>query len=82
MKRFLVFSGDTYYPCGGWDDFKGDFESLEEAKEFALRMLKEEHEDWTHVVDTRDRIVHVYLPNKEQWKVYSFTEFSETVFWT
>lgn len=31
MKRFLLFAFDTYYPNGGWDDFKGSFDTVEEA---------------------------------------------------
>jgi hypothetical protein len=32
MKRYLVFDGDHYYPCGGWSDFRMDFDTLEEAR--------------------------------------------------
>lgn len=32
MKRFLLFRWDQYYPGGGWSDFAGDFDSLEEAQ--------------------------------------------------
>ncbi len=48
MKRFLVFSGYDYYPCGGWDDFLGDFDSIGEARAAAA---KEPPVYWTHVVD-------------------------------
>lgn len=34
MKRYLVFSFDQYYPCGGWNDFKGSFDTYEEAYAF------------------------------------------------
>jgi hypothetical protein len=30
--RYLLFAGDYYYPAGGWKDFYGAFESLEEAE--------------------------------------------------
>lgn len=26
MKRFWLFAGDTYYPLGGMNDFKADFD--------------------------------------------------------
>ena len=32
MKRFLAFSCEQYYPGGGWNDFEGSFDTLEEAK--------------------------------------------------
>lgn len=34
MKRFLVFTYDSYYPCGGWQDFKASFDTLAEAIAF------------------------------------------------
>ncbi len=43
-KRYLLFSGDEYYPSGGWEDFQGYFESLEDA-------LKASKNDWWQVVD-------------------------------
>lgn len=33
MKRYLLFCFDTYYPGGGWGDFCGSFDSIEEAME-------------------------------------------------
>ena len=48
MKRFLVFYGDSYYPGGGWTDFKGDFDSIEEA----LKFLSEKCYDWKDIVDS------------------------------
>lgn len=30
--KYYVFSGDQYYPLGGWEDLFGTAESLEEAK--------------------------------------------------
>lgn len=48
MNRFLLFGGNTYYPCGGGDDFIRTFSTLEEAKEHCIgRSL-----DWFHVWDT------------------------------
>jgi hypothetical protein len=31
MKRYLMFTFDTYYPSGGEGDFCGDFDSIQEA---------------------------------------------------
>ncbi len=47
MKRFLLFSGDTYYPYGGFWDCNHSFDSLEEAVSFAAS----KDDDWYHVVD-------------------------------
>lgn len=46
MKRFLLFSGDNYYPKGGWGDFKGSFDSLWDAL-----MHPRDGVDWWHVID-------------------------------
>jgi hypothetical protein len=32
VKRYVVFGYEEYYPAGGWGDFKGSYETLEEAK--------------------------------------------------
>ncbi len=32
MKRYLVFCYEQYYPGGGWCDFQGSYDTLEEAK--------------------------------------------------
>lgn len=54
-KRYLVFAGDAYYPCGGWDDFVGRTDSLEDARAMRLRTnfrgQVAEH-DWWQIVDT------------------------------
>ena len=31
MKPYLLFYGSCYYACGGWADFKGEFDTIEEA---------------------------------------------------
>lgn len=54
MKRFLLFGGDKYYACGGWADFLGSFDSVEEA-------LAQPKQEWRHVIDTHQlgKPVHV-----------------------
>jgi len=34
LKRFIVFSGDDYYPGGGVLDLRESFDTLEEAKKY------------------------------------------------
>lgn len=33
-KRYLLFTYDTYYPSGGWSDFDGSFDSIDEIVEY------------------------------------------------
>ena len=46
MKRYLVFAGSDYYPLGGWEDFKGAFDTKEEATEFIARG----NWDWSQII--------------------------------
>lgn len=57
MKRFLVFKGNNYYPCGGMDDFKGDYDSLKEAVFNVTQLLVVEGYEytWGHIYDTELR---------------------------
>lgn len=50
MIQYLVFAGDYYYPCGGWNDYKSSFESIEEA----LAAITTLNVDWWHIVDSTD----------------------------
>jgi hypothetical protein len=34
LKRYLLFQFDSYDPIGGWADFQGDFDTLEEAAKY------------------------------------------------
>lgn len=50
MKRYLLFTGDNYYPSGGWDDFVDSFDSLPDA--LAALGAHGRKMDWFHVVDS------------------------------
>lgn len=59
LKRYLLFVGDKYYPSGGMKDFKGDFDSLNEAQRI-FRSKKEEYcyrsgYSWYHILDQETR---------------------------
>jgi hypothetical protein len=56
MKPFLVFAGSHYYPSGGFDDFEGDFDTLEEAK---AKVGKQRDSEWAHIIR---------LPDGERWE--------------
>lgn len=47
MLRYLVFAFDSYYPAGGWNDFRGSYETPEEAVEAAENAGR----DYWQVVD-------------------------------
>jgi flavin-binding protein dodecin len=52
MKRYLVFAGTSYYASGGWLDFIGSAETLEEAAAEARRKTDaDDCLDWHHIVD-------------------------------
>lgn len=51
MKRYLVFSGNRYYPDGGWDDFQGSFDTAEEANAVATKLASEGEYIWSHWLD-------------------------------
>lgn len=53
MKRFWTFSGDTYYPIGGMQDFKGSFDTKEEASAFLLKKFNMGFE-WFHIYDSQE----------------------------
>lgn len=54
MKRFLLFSGDAYYPKGGFWDCNLSFDTVQEAVSFATTKNNDYFDqDWYHVVDTK-----------------------------
>lgn len=58
MKKYLLFLGAQYYPCGGWKDFHGEFDSIKEAVQFVTDNPRYNEEgcmvliDWAHITDT------------------------------
>ena len=60
MKRFLIFGGSDYYPAGGWNDFRGDFDTQDLASAEALRLALACQWDWWHVVDSATKAVSHY----------------------
>ena len=49
IKQYLVFAYDEYRPCGGWDDYKDAFTTVESAKIFADSLDYE----YVHIVDLK-----------------------------
>lgn len=61
MKKYLLFSGKSYYANGGILDFKGSFDSLEDAVAKGRYQLDNTYEDWFHVYDSESNIVKAYI---------------------
>lgn len=43
---FIVFAGDQYYPLGGYRDYRGQFYTIGEAREYLLSS----RQDWWQIV--------------------------------
>lgn len=58
MKRYLVFSGKDHYPRGGWEDFVGSFDTIDECG----KSFTSEPNSWMHIVDsnTGEVVARVY----------------------
>lgn len=52
MKRFLVFSGDDYYPRGGAKDYRASFDTRVEAEADAQGWCTERG-TWANVLDAQ-----------------------------
>jgi hypothetical protein len=46
---FLVFTGEEYYPGGGWSDFQGTAETVEAARTKVEAVMG--NDDWYQIVD-------------------------------
>ena len=51
MKRFMVFCGSIYYPSGGMEDFKKDFEDVFEAIRYGQAFYFDDDYLWFQVYD-------------------------------
>lgn len=49
-KRFLCFTGD-YHPDGGWRDFRGVYDTIEEAQHANPVVGRDVDEPWRQIVD-------------------------------
>lgn len=46
-KRYALFGGDCYYPEGGFNDFRGAFDTVKAA----VRQAKAKKMEWFHILD-------------------------------
>jgi hypothetical protein len=56
MKRFLLFAVHNYYPGGGWNDFQGSYDTLDEAT-IAGIVAGQKFDDWEIVDSTIEKVV-------------------------
>ena len=50
MKRYLLFTGVYYYPCGGAEDYHSCYDTIEELK---IKMDQINNKNvWFNVLDT------------------------------
>lgn len=54
--KFTLFSGSAFYPCGGWEDFKGQFDTIEAAKLWLQKESPDATFKWAHIVHD-DKII-------------------------
>ena len=59
--KYMVFAFPYYYPSGGWKDFQGFFNSLEDAKYFVQNIFDPEDlfcgSGYAHIVENGEKIV-------------------------
>jgi hypothetical protein len=46
----MLFAGESFYPIGGWDDFKGFFDDVESAKKWIEEQEPDGMDKWAHIV--------------------------------
>lgn len=51
IKRFMLFAYDAFYPSGGWSDFHGSFDTLDEAVAAWVALHQERLLDYYQIVD-------------------------------
>ena len=49
MKRYLLFTGENFYPYGGWRDFKDSFKTIKASRKEAT----DTYCDWWQIVDSK-----------------------------
>lgn len=73
MKRYLLFTGIKFYPCGGMCDFAGDYDTKEEAMQVFEREPGMTGYQWAHVYDTLYRAIRCVY----DWRTDSFIDFKQ-----
>jgi hypothetical protein len=53
VKRFVWMAGHTYYASGGFHDYRGSFDTKEEAEAAQSEWLKDKDYVWSHIGDLK-----------------------------
>lgn len=51
MKRYLLFTFKNYYPCGGFEDYVDEFETVEDAYNYWNNIPLIDRESNCQIVD-------------------------------
>lgn len=73
MNKFYVFLGEIYYPLGGYKDFKGEFDSLDDAVKYIRINYSNAFDRWCHVVKDNK----IVLEGKARDTLYSIPFFGD-----
>ena len=72
----MLFAGSCYYPYGGWEDFQGYFNTIDEAKIFLLNNWESFGiccSPWAHIVEENKIVLQGIFDDsftslKNEWK--------------
>lgn len=64
MKRYWLFGGSTYYPCGGMMDFVDSFDTLGEATE---SHAGGSYNEWAHILDCETKAIVMVRNESTAW---------------
>lgn len=64
--KYKLFYGNIYYASGGWCDFKGNFDSEKEAREYLEKTETDECLMWAHIV-FEDKIIRYATVDSWTW---------------
>lgn len=78
----LLFAGSCFYPSGGWEDFRGYFNSVEEAKKFLIDNWESFDiccSPWMHIVEKNKIVLEgrfddLVSSSSQQWEFESVTK--------
>jgi predicted ester cyclase len=74
MKRYLIFSGYSYYAAPGMKDFRGDFEEIPSI-EFEKNYIKINGEKLFNSWESQGKIDIMYLEGQFSWlQIYDCQE--------
>lgn len=65
---FMLFEGDTYYPCGGMEDLRGVYYTLADAQ-----AARQSGSDWYHIVRVTTEPLEFTVVEPTDW-THSLTE--------